>query len=611
LYSLQELVTRFLTDESSSPSKRAFTQETLQQQKVDKQSGPSYVHSLSKQSGPPFKQTNRLYEQWMETASEQTPSESVMTTDDEGEAQALKSLARQIQNNEMYDYAEPVDSQSDCNISTAGSQSENPFAAEDLGNTVINLDEALRKMRKYEESMAEAKKAFELISNDVHESTPSNVVEFTENRKKAAFDAIKRRMSNQTDTASNASTGDVGSETSSDMPQPSVDTQKLDQQIKAVMVDLIPFLNENINCICTDQLLDQIRNLILHFAKQKEPESEKEQFGRFFHSQLDSILRDSLMKFNGRSLKECGEDVLIDVSEILFNELAFFKLMQDLDRPLYSEAVGGLPAQDKDSIRQKSKMPFVENKNIENDIQSACQSIEMINLAPVEMLFSTQPKESNSNSISSTSSSNAFVMIDPATIETFEETESSRQFVKVELSQSESRPVRSSGSGEEDNEEELAVFAQHKAPPSSMLAYSHSNEAANASGYNQNEAAEDDGNEGREDDRDESNQSEHEDERSEHERVEGEQHQVAAVQVENENAEDQRDLDGVVEDENVEGEGQIHNVDVDDDDRPEDDLPEADMVSDNNMAAEAAQVVLQHLEGQQEIVGDNDVLPPQ
>lgn len=187
-------------------------------------------------------------------------------------------------------------------------------------------------MRKYEESMAEAKKAFELISNDVHESTPSNVVEFTENRKKAAFDAIKRRMSNQTDTASNASTGDVGSETSSDMPQPSVDTQKLDQQIKAVMVDLIPFLNENINCICTDQLLDQIRNLILHFAKQKEPESEKEQFGRFFHSQLDSILRDSLMKFNGRSLKECGEDLLIDVSEILFNELAFFKLMQDLDR---------------------------------------------------------------------------------------------------------------------------------------------------------------------------------------------------------------------------------------------------------------------------------------
>ena len=27
--------------------------------------------------------------------------------------------------------------------------------------------------------------------------------------------------------------------------------------------------------------------------------------------------------------RECGEDLLMDVSEALFNELAFFKLMQD------------------------------------------------------------------------------------------------------------------------------------------------------------------------------------------------------------------------------------------------------------------------------------------
>ena len=31
-------------------------------------------------------------------------------------------------------------------------------------------------------------------------------------------------------------------------------------------------------------------------------------------------------------LKECGEDMLVDMSEILFNELAFFRLMQDLDK---------------------------------------------------------------------------------------------------------------------------------------------------------------------------------------------------------------------------------------------------------------------------------------
>ena len=30
-------------------------------------------------------------------------------------------------------------------------------------------------------------------------------------------------------------------------------------------------------------------------------------------------------------MKDCDEDLLVDISEILFNELAFYKLMQELD----------------------------------------------------------------------------------------------------------------------------------------------------------------------------------------------------------------------------------------------------------------------------------------
>lgn len=48
-----------------------------------------------------------------------------------------------------------------------------------------------------------------------------------------------------------------------------------------------------------------------------------------FHFLL--LLKDSLSKFVGRTLKDCGEDLLVEISEILFNELAFFRLMQDLD----------------------------------------------------------------------------------------------------------------------------------------------------------------------------------------------------------------------------------------------------------------------------------------
>ena len=44
----------------------------------------------------------------------------------------------------------------------------------------------------------------------------------------------------------------------------------------------------------------------------------------------------SLLYLNCR-MRECGEDLLVDMSEVLFNELAFFRLMQDLDDPLIAE----------------------------------------------------------------------------------------------------------------------------------------------------------------------------------------------------------------------------------------------------------------------------------
>lgn len=87
------------------------------------------------------------------------------------------------------------------------------------------------------------------------------------------------------------------------------------------------------------------------------------------------------------------------------------------------------------------------------------------NLATPEEYINTDTK---SNSNSSTLSSN-FVLVDH--FETDEENESTRQFVKVELSASESKPVRSSGSGEDENEAELLSFAQ-TTPSPSMQVYS-------------------------------------------------------------------------------------------------------------------------------------------
>nr|XP_006820341.1 PREDICTED: pericentriolar material 1 protein-like [Saccoglossus kowalevskii] len=108
------------------------------------------------------------------------------------------------------------------------------------------------------------------------------------------------------------------------------------------MQEVIPYLKEHMDDVCSPQLLAYIRRLVLTLTRQR---GDSQEFVRFFNKQLGSILQDSLAKFAGRKMRECGEDLLVDVSEILFNELAFFRLMQDLD----SAGAGSAPKRKYDS----------------------------------------------------------------------------------------------------------------------------------------------------------------------------------------------------------------------------------------------------------------------
>uniref|UniRef100_A0A8C9XGC6 Pericentriolar material 1 n=1 Tax=Sander lucioperca TaxID=283035 RepID=A0A8C9XGC6_SANLU len=207
--------------------------------------------------------------------SELTPSESLATSDAVSDTLLLPSVKR--------DDAESVDN--DSTMST--SSNLEPFANDDLGNTVIHLDKALARIREYERMKLKA------------EFNPCNA------------------------SSAGASGGAAG-----DMRCPQIDTQQLDRQIKAIMTEVIPFLKENMDEVCSLQLLTSVRRMVLTLTQQND---ESKEFVRFFHRQLGGILQDSLSKFVGRTLKDCGEDLLVEISEILFNELAFFRLMQDLD----------------------------------------------------------------------------------------------------------------------------------------------------------------------------------------------------------------------------------------------------------------------------------------
>ncbi|XP_034404545.1 pericentriolar material 1 protein isoform X3 [Cyclopterus lumpus] len=226
--------------------------------------------------------------------SELTPSESLATSDAEVVEKNLRLTQAMMKKRD--------DAESVGNASTMSTSSNlEPFANDNLGNTVIHLDKALARIREYERMKLKA------------EFNPCNAssaeVSFAEHP--SAYPA---------EPVEGGAAGEVHC--------PQIDTQQLDRQIKAIMTEVIPFLKENMDEVCSLQLLTSVRRMVLTLTQQND---ESKEFVRFFHRQLGGILQDSLSKFVGRTLKDCGEDLLVEISEILFNELAFFRLMQDLD----------------------------------------------------------------------------------------------------------------------------------------------------------------------------------------------------------------------------------------------------------------------------------------
>ena len=181
-------------------------------------------------------------------------------------------------------------------------------------------------MKMYEMKMAETQKAFEQASNNFREFIP-----YLNQPKQQQHETFERCLSD-----ADIGSGNLSNVIPFDHQNSSVDTHLLNTQIKSLMMELVPFLNEHIDKVCTNDLLDDIRRKVVQLAQHKElqilNEPDNEQFNRFFHTQLDSVLKDSLSNFTSRKLKDCGEDILVVVSEILFNELAFFRLMNNLDR---------------------------------------------------------------------------------------------------------------------------------------------------------------------------------------------------------------------------------------------------------------------------------------
>ncbi|XP_056186566.1 pericentriolar material 1 protein isoform X5 [Falco biarmicus] len=352
---------------------------------------------------------------WMASNSELTPSESLASTDEETFG---KNFSR-----EACQDCEQNDADNGSTMST--SSNFEPFATDDLGNTVIHLDQALARMREYERMKIEAESTLD------SEGCSSNFQGASAAKLEGTSECVPVPQSSEV----------------SAVPCPHIDTQQLDRQIKAIMKEVIPFLKEHMDEVCSSQLLTSVRRMVLTLTQQND---ESKEFVKFFHKQLGSILQDSLAKFAGRKLKDCGEDLLVEISEVLFNELAFFKLMQDLD----SNSI---------SVKQRCKRKTEATEVIQSYAEEAKKGLQVDVCSSAEDVDEDKDK-GETETVKQVPDSEMYdgngvpesIRSDASDQEEDEESESGP--VAISLSKAETQALTNYGSGEDENEDEEIEF---------------------------------------------------------------------------------------------------------------------------------------------------------
>ncbi|XP_028020257.2 pericentriolar material 1 protein isoform X23 [Balaenoptera acutorostrata] len=360
---------------------------------------------------------------WIASNSELTPSESLATTDDET---FEKNFERETHK---------ISEQNDADNASVMSVSSNfePFATDDLGNTVIHLDQALARMREYERMKTEAE-------SNTNVRCTCRIIEDEDGS--AAAPTTGDGLEAETPIIENHSSQQPVSEVST-VPCPRIDTQQLDRQIKAIMKEVIPFLKEHMDEVCSSQLLTSVRRMVLTLTQQND---ESKEFVKFFHKQLGSILQDSLAKFAGRKLKDCGEDLLVEISEVLFNELAFFKLMQDLDNNSIT-------------VKQRCKRKIEAAGVIQSYAKEAKRILEGDHGSPAGEIDDEDKDKDETETVKQTQTAEVYDGDGPKNVSSDvsdqeEDEESEDCPVSINLSKAETQALTNYGSGEDENEDE-------------------------------------------------------------------------------------------------------------------------------------------------------------
>lgn len=122
----------------------------------------------------------------------------------------------------------------------------------------------------------------------------------------------------------------------------------LDHQVKQAILNLVPFLQIHLLEDCTLHLQAQLCSHVMN-ALQSLPVHQQNL--RFFRSQLLQTMQQMLAKYLGKRVRDCEEDMLMELTEVVLKELSLHKIMRKKKDETHAE----WPALDTNSLSNRNE----------------------------------------------------------------------------------------------------------------------------------------------------------------------------------------------------------------------------------------------------------------
>ncbi|KAG1654285.1 Pericentriolar material 1 protein [Nymphon striatum] len=105
-------------------------------------------------------------------------------------------------------------------------------------------------------------------------------------------------------------------------------TTQLNEKVFDIISKILPFIKLHIDEPCQPKVLGSICKLTMTVTYEACAESLSIDSADLMQHQLKQILQDITFKYNGQRMKECIEYLLADISEVVYNILAYYLLLK-------------------------------------------------------------------------------------------------------------------------------------------------------------------------------------------------------------------------------------------------------------------------------------------